>query len=161
MTVELQENDFIVSKTDTKGRITYVNKIFMEIAEYSEEELLGKPHNIVRHPSMPKAVFKLLWDRIQNKDEIFAYVVNKTKNNNQYWVYANVTPSLDENGNIIGYYSVRRKPKQSALEIIQPLYKSMLDAEKTGGIDASMKLLEKTLAEKGVSYDEFIISIQQ
>ena len=161
MTVELQENDFIVSKTDTKGRITYVNKIFMDIAEYTEEELLGKPHNIVRHPSMPKAVFKLLWERIQNKDEIFAYVINQTKNKNEYWVYANVTPSLDVNGNIVGYYSVRRKPKQSALDIIQPLYKAMLDAEKTGGMEASTKLLKETLADKGVSYDEFIISLQQ
>ena len=161
MTVELQENDFIVSKTDTKGRITYVNKIFMDIAEYTEEELLGKPHNIVRHPSMPKAVFKLLWDRVQNKEEIFAYVINKTKNNNEYWVFANVTPSLDVNGNIIGYYSVRRKPKQSALDVIKPLYQAMLSAEATGGVDAGVKLLEKTLSEKGATYDEFIISLQQ
>ena len=161
MTFELKENDFIVSKTDTKGRITYVNKIFMDMAEYSEEELLGKPHSIVRHPAMPKAVFKLLWDRIQHKEEIFAYVVNQTKNKNDYWVFANVTASLDENGSVVGYYSVRRKPKQSALDVIKPLYKAMLDAEARGGVEASMKLLQETLAEKGASYDEFIISLQQ
>ena len=72
MTKEMQENDFIVSKTDLKGRITYVNKIFMKMADYTEDELLGKPHNIIRHPDMPRAVFKLLWDRVQNKEEIFA-----------------------------------------------------------------------------------------
>ena len=133
----------------------------MDLAEYTEEELLGKPHNIVRHPSMPRAIFKLLWDRIQKKQEIFAYVINKTKNNNEYWVLANVTASLDTHGNIVGYYSVRRKPNPKALEIIKPLYAKMLEAEKTGGMDASMKILEDTLKEEGASYDEFIISIQQ
>ncbi|MEA3373279.1 MAG: PAS domain-containing protein [Campylobacterota bacterium] len=157
----LNENDFIVSKTDTKGRITYVNKIFMDLAEYSEADLLGKPHSIVRHPDMPKTVFKLLWDRVQNKDEIFAFVVNKTAKGNHYWVYANVTPSLDDRGNIIGYYSVRRKPNPKALEIIKPLYAKMVDAERSGGMEASGRLLNDLLADKGVSYDEFIITIQE
>jgi len=158
---ELGENDFIVSKTDKKGRLTYVNKIFMDLAEYDEEELLGKPHNIVRHPDMPKAVFKLLWDRIQAKEEIFAFVINKTRNNNSYWVYANVTPSLDERDNIIGYYSVRRKPNPQAIETLKPIYAKMLQAEKSGGVDASMKLLTDLLYQEGVSYDEFIISLQK
>ncbi len=158
---ELRPDDFIVSKTDTKGRITYVNRIFIDLAEYTEEELLGKPHNIVRHPSMPRVIFKLLWERIQNKQEIFAYVINKTKNNNEYWVLANVTASLDTQGNIVGYYSVRRKPNPKALEIIKPLYAKMLEAEKSGGMEASMKILEDTLKQEGASYDEFIISIQQ
>ena len=158
---ELGADDFIVSKTDTKGRITYVNKIFMDLAEYSEEELLGKPHNIVRHPSMPRAIFKLLWERIQNKQEIFAYVINKTKNNNAYWVFANVTASVDTHGAVVGYYSVRRKPNPKALQIIEPLYAKMLEAEKRGGMDASMKILEEVLKEEGASYDEYIISIQQ
>jgi len=161
MTRELGENDFIVSKTDTKGRITYVNKIFMDIAEYTEEELLGQPHNIIRHPDMPKSVFKLLWDRIQNKEEIFAYVINRTKNGNDYWVYANVTASLDERGNIIGYYSVRRKPNAQALETIKPLYAKMLAAEKSGGIAAGEKILNDLIQQEGVSYDELIISIQK
>ena len=161
MTLEMNEDDFIVSKTDTKGKLTYVNKIFMEMAEYTEEELLGKPHSIIRHPDMPKAVFKLLWDRIQNKEEIFAYVVNKTKNGNEYWVYANVTASLDERGNIIGYYSVRRKPNPEALAIIKPLYAQMLQAERSGGIAAGEKVLNDLIHKEGVSYDELIISIQK
>lgn len=161
MLIEMQKNDFIVSKTDLKGRITYVNKIFMKMAEYTEEELLGKPHNIIRHHDMPKAVFKLLWDQISKKEEIFAYVINKTKKGNAYWVYANVTASLDENGNIIGYYSVRRRPNPKALEVIKPLYAKMVEAEKTGGMEASTKILTDLLTEKGVSYDELIISIQE
>ena len=161
MLKELNENDFIVSKTDTKGRITYVNKIFMDIADYTEEELLGKPHNIIRHPDMPKAVFKLLWDMVQNKEEIFAYVLNTTKNGDSYWVYANVTPSFDERGTIVGYYSVRRKPNKEALETITPLYKEMLQAEKSGGVSAGTKLLTDILNEKGVDYNELIISLQK
>jgi len=160
MLLEMKDDDFIISKTDTKGRLTYVNKIFMTMAEYTESELLGKPHNIVRHPEMPKAVFKLLWSRIQNKEEIFAFVVNKTKNNNAYWVLANVTASVDSNGNIIGYYSVRRKPSQNALDIIKPLYEKMLAAERSGGVNAGEKVLNDELFKEGVSYDEFIISIQ-
>ena len=160
MLIEMKKDDFIVSKTDTKGRLTYVNKIFMTMAEYTESELLGKPHNIVRHPDMPRAVFKLLWDRIQNKEEIFAFVVNKTKNNNAYWVYANVTASLDVRGNIVGYFSVRRKPSERALEIIKPLYEKMLQAERSGGVEAGTKVLQDALKQEGVSYDEFIISIQ-
>jgi len=158
---ELGENDFIVSKTDKQGRLTYVNKIFIDLAEYSEEELLGKPHNIIRHPDMPKAIFKLLWDSIQTKKEVFAYVINKTKNNNFYWVYANVTPSLDEHGNIIGYYSVRRKPNYHTLEIIKPLYAKMLQAERSGDIGTGMKVLTDILHTKGANYDEYIISLQK
>jgi len=161
MMKEMGKNDFIVSKTDTKGRITYVNKIFMTMADYTEEELLGKPHNIIRHPDMPKAVFKLLWDMIQNREEIFAYVLNKTKHGDEYWVYANVTPSLDAKGNIIGYYSVRRRPNDKALEIIKPLYKEMLEAEKSGGIKAGTKILTDLLNTKGASYNELIIHIQE
>lgn len=161
MEILMKEEDFIVSKTDLSGKITYVNKIFMQMAGYRESELLGKPHSIIRHRAMPKIVFKLLWDRIKAKEEVFAYVVNKTKQNDEYWVYANVTPSYDENGKVIGYYSVRRMPNPKALEVIKPLYESMLEAEKRGGMDASKKILDDLLNEKGVGYDELIISLQQ
>jgi PAS domain S-box-containing protein len=161
MIIEMKKDDFIVSKTDPKGRITYTNKIFMELAGYTEAELLGQPHSIVRHEDMPKSVFKLLWEKIQNKEEVFAYVVNKTKSGDAYWVYANVTASFDVNGRIIGYYSVRRYPEPKALEMIKPLYRSMLQAEKSGGVAAGTKILTDLLHEKGVGYDEFIISIQE
>lgn len=161
MIIEMKEDDFIISKTDTKGHLTYVNKIFMEMAEYTEAELLGKPHNIVRNPLMPKLIFKLLWERVQKKEEIFAFVVNKTKNGNDYWVYANVTASLDERGNILGFYSVRRMPNAQALEVIKPLYAQMVNAERSGGIEASRKILDDLCKEKGVGYDELIISLQK
>ncbi len=157
---EMKDEDFIVSKTDLKGRILYCNQIFMEMAEYTEDELLEKPHSIIRHPDMPKAVFRHLWNVIPTKQEIFAFVINKTKNNNDYWVYANITATVDINGKIVDYYSVRRKPNPKALAVIIPLYKKMIEVEKSSGVDASFKVLTDILAEKGVSYDELVISLQ-
>ena len=157
----MNSDDLIVSKTDLKGHITYCNEIFMKMANMSEEQLLGKPHSIVRHPDMPKAVFKLLWDYIQSGREIFAYVKNLAADGAYYWVYANVTPSYDNSGNIIGYYSVRIKPNPSALEAIKPVYQQMLAIEQSQGVEASINYLANLLKEKGASsYDEFIINIQ-
>ena len=161
MLKEMQANDFIVSKTDLQGRITYVNRIFMEMGEYTEEELLGKPHNIIRHPDMPKAVFKILWDMVQNDEEIFAYVLNKTKNGNDYWVFANITPSYDGANKKVGYYSVRRQPNKEALKAIIPLYAKILQAEKTISTNAGTKILTDLLTEKGIGYNELIISLQK
>lgn len=153
------ENELIVSKTDTKGRITYGNDLFLTLAGYEESELLGKPHNIIRHPEMPKVIFKLLWDTVQQGKEIFAYVVNSSKQGDYYWVIANVTPSFDNNGKIVGYYSVRRKPTQKALGIIKPLYKQLLEIEKSSGITEAEKTLNEIIQSKGGRYDQFILSI--
>lgn len=157
----LNENDFIVSKTDVRGKILYGNKVFIKISGYEESELLGAPHSILRHPDMPKIVFKLLWDRIQSKQEIFAYVKNLAKDGSYYWVFANVTTTMNTNGTIRDFHSVRRKPSQKALDIIPNIYSQLLAAEKTGGMDASKILLDTVLNEKGVTYDEFILSLQQ
>ncbi len=157
----LKEDDFIVSKTDAKGHIIYGNKIFIKISGYEEKELLGAPHSILRHPDMPKIIFKTLWDRIQKKEEIFAYVKNLCKDGGHYWVFANVTTTLAPDGSIRDYHSVRRKPSAKALEVIQPLYRQLLDAERSGGMEASGRLLNQILKEKGVNYDEFVNSLQQ
>ena len=91
----VNEEDFIVSKTDLKGRITYCNQPFLKIVGATQEQLLHKPHNIIRHPNMPRIVFKLLWERIKAKQEIFAFVKNKSFDGGFYWVFANITASLD------------------------------------------------------------------
>lgn len=160
----LAEDDFIVSKTDPKGIITYGNRIFIAISGYSEEELLGSPHNILRHPDMPRAVFKLLWDTLQARREINAYVKNLAKDGSFYWVFANITPSLDHRGEVIGYYSVRRKPRPEAVGTVAALYRTMLDAERKAGdgqagMKASLAILNRTLEEKGMGYDEFVLGL--
>ena len=157
----MQEDDFIVSKTDIKGRITYGNEIFIRMSGYSEKELLNAPHNILRHKDMPAVVFKLLWDRIKNKKPINAYVKNLTKNGDFYWVFANVTASMDDQNNIIGYYSVRRKPSKKGLEAVEGLYSALLQTEKSQGVEASAKQLESKLNEMGVDYDELVLSLQK
>ncbi len=161
MQIQMDEEDFIVSKTDLKGCITYGNEIFIKMSGYSEKELLNAPHNILRHSDMPAIVFKLLWDRLKEKSFINAYVKNRCKNGDYYWVFANVTTSFNDKGVPVGYYSVRRKPKKSALALIEGLYADLLQAERSGGMNASGKLLESILKEKGVSYDEFIINLQK
>ncbi len=158
--VKVSKDYFLVSKTDTNGVITYCNEEFMRIAGYKEKELLGKPHNIVRHPDMPKAVFKLLWEKIKSKEEVFAYVKNKTSDDGFYWVYANVTASLDENGNIIGYHSVRRMPNPKALQTIKELYKKMLELESSQGMEASYRYLLNLLIQKELGYNQFIVNLQ-
>jgi len=159
----MREDDFIVSMTDLKGIITYCNRIFIEFSGYSESELLGTQHNIIRHPDMPRAVFKLLWDKIQNREECFAYVKNMAKDGSFYWVFTNVTPTFDPAGNITGYFSVRRKPKQSGVQTATAVYAAMLEAEKRAGpanaIAAATKVLVDILNEKGLSYDELVLAI--
>ncbi|MBI5006145.1 MAG: PAS domain S-box protein [Nitrosomonadales bacterium] len=159
----MREGDFIVSMTDLKGIITYGNRIFIEYSGYSESELLGSQHNIIRHPDMPRAVFKLLWDKIQKKEECFAYVKNMAKDGSFYWVFTNVTPTYDSSGNVTGYFSVRRKPKQSGVQAASALYAAMLEAERKAGaanaIAASTRVLVDILNEKGLGYDELVLAI--
>lgn len=154
--------EFIVSKTDEKGRLMYVNKTFMEIADYTETDLHNQPHSIIRHPDMPRGVFKLLWDRIQSGKEIFAYVMNMTKFGDHYWVIAHVTPSYDTSGKHCGYHSNRRVPSPAALNVIKPIYKEMLSIEaksRKDGPSDSVAYLQSLLDEKGISYDEFIFGL--
>ena len=123
--------------------------------------MIEAPHSILRHPDMPRAVFKLLWDRIQSGNEVFAYVKNRAKSGKFYWVHAYVTPIIDSRKNqIIGYHSVRRSPSKKGIDIVEPLYRKMLDAEKSGGIQASTALLNSTLSQLKVSYDEFILAYE-
>jgi PAS domain S-box-containing protein len=156
----MDENDFIVSKTDLKGRITYANRIFMRMAGYTEQELLNVQHNIIRHPDMPRGVFRLLWNTIESGQECFAYVKNMAKNGDYYWVFANVTADHDSNGKPIGYFSVRRKPTRSGIESITPIYQEMLQIERQAGPanapDASLNWLKGVLKGKGTTYEEFI-----
>ncbi|MES9974839.1 MAG: PAS domain-containing protein [gamma proteobacterium symbiont of Clathrolucina costata] len=156
----MDENDFIVSKTDLKGRITYANRIFMKIAGYNEGELLGVQHNIIRHPDMPRGVFRLLWNVIESGNECFAYVKNMAKSGDFYWVYANVTVDYDDNNNPIGYFSVRRKPSREGIEAMIPVYKEMLRIEQQAGArdapNASLQWLVDVLKSKNTTYEEFI-----
>jgi PAS domain S-box-containing protein len=158
------DDEIIVSKTDAKGRIVYVNDVFMKVSGYSENEAIGQPHSMVRNPEMPRCVFKLLWDTIESGKEIFAYVNNCAKNGDHYWVFAHVTPTFDARGQIIGYHSNRRAPRAEALEVIKPIYAQLLEIEnrnpdRKAGMEESSKTLFDLLSKKGIAYEELMFAI--
>jgi PAS domain S-box-containing protein len=163
--VLFDKDTFIVSKTDMKGRITYANRIFCEVAGYTERELIGQPHSLIRHPDMPRCVFKLLWDTIQEGREVFAYVKNMARSGDYYWVFAHVTPSFDQNRQICGFHSNRRVPKRDVVEkIIAPVYAELVRIEASHrngkeGLAASYKHLMNTVTSIKPSYDEFVFSL--
>lgn len=154
-------DEIIVSKTDLRGHITYANDVFVRVSGYPEQDLLGAPHSVVRHPDMPRAVFHLLWETIEKGDEIFAFVKNLAADGCFYWVLAHVTPSFDATGRIVGYHSHRRWPDPAAVAEIEPVYRRLLAEERrqaTGNaqVAAGRALLDATLADAGVSYEELV-----
>lgn len=163
--IVLDDLDVIISKTDLKGRITYANRLFMRIANYSEKQLIDVQHNIIRHPDMPRGAFKLLWDTLKAEREFFAFVKNMTADGHHYWVFANVTPDYDASGKAVGYFSVRRKPAREAIAVIEPLYREMLQVEMRAGPaaapDASIAFLAEKLKGLGTSYDRFVLDLQE
>lgn len=155
------DSDVIVSKTDPKGIIVYANKIFLDIAGYTEPEVLGQPHNMIRHPEMPSCIFKMMWERIQSGREMFAYICNMAKNGDHYWVLAHVTPSFDREGRIVGFHSSRRVPDKARLKDIKPFYAELraLERQHTNpkeGMTASSARVQDMLKTRGQSYDEYI-----
>lgn len=158
------QNEFIVSKTDLKGRITYANQVFLRTSGYSESELLGAPHNIIRHPDMPRSVFKFLWDTIMAGEEVFAYVVNLCKGGDHYWVLAHVTPTFNARGDIVAYHSARRVPTREAISKVKPLYSSILveEARHTNRkvqCEIGLSAIRSFLEEENLSYNEFVFSL--
>ncbi|WP_373036120.1 PAS domain-containing protein [Sulfurimonas sp.] len=121
----LKNDDFLVSQTDDKGIILFANDDFCKIAGYTIDELVGKPHNIVRHKDMPKAAFKDLWDTVKSGKVWDGYVKNRTKDGGYYWVYATVYPMKDPVTNETRYMSCRRKPSQEEIQAAQELYKTL------------------------------------
>ncbi|OSQ36183.1 PAS domain-containing protein [Thalassospira mesophila] len=158
------DDEIIVSKTDPKGRITYANDVFLRISGYSENQLLGQPHSIIRHPHMPRCVFALMWDTIIKGREIFAYVINRAANGDHYWVLANVTPTLNADGTIRGYHSNRRKPRREAITAVSALYAQLCQEEaavqnRRDGMALGTASLTGLLSTQGVDYDQFVFTL--
>jgi PAS domain S-box-containing protein len=158
-------DDVIVTKTDLKGRITYVNRTFLNIAGLTLDQALGAPHSIIRHPAMPRCVFKLLWDTIEGGREIFAFVINRAVNGDHYWVLAHVTPSFGPDGKIVGYHSNRRVADPRLVrDVVTPLYAELsavenAQADRKQGMLAAHAALVARLQAAGVGYDQFFFSL--
>ncbi len=119
------EGRAIVSETDLKGVITYANRKFCEISGYTKEELVGQPHNIIRHPDMPKKAFEAMWNTIKQGNIWTGLVKNLRKDGRYYWVETTITPITDENGIIVKYAAARKPVSQTSIAEAEKLYKSM------------------------------------
>lgn len=149
----------IISKTDIHGKITDSNEAFLITTGYKKENILNKPHNIIRHPDMPRAAFKSLWDSLKNGNSWSGFVLNRAPLGD-YWVLAIISPNYDPNGSLYGYTSMRFAANPRAIEAITPIYEEMKAAEKTGGVDAGTAVLEQKLQNEKIDYDAFVQQLQ-
>jgi len=158
--IVLDPEKTILSKTNKKGIILYANDYFVEISGYSVGQLMGKPHNIIRHPDMPKVVFELLWQRILAKKNIHAVVKNLAKDGRYYWVVTDFTVEANpETGNIIGLYAHRKAAPRHIIDEVSKVYKNLLEVEKEAGFAASLRYFVGFLDEKGMDYDQWVASL--
>ncbi len=150
---QLTDSTSIVSKTDSRGNITYVNRDFLEISGFTEPELIGINHNIVRHPDMPAAAFQDLWDTVNAGKPWNGIVKNRCKNGDFYWVEANVAP-IREGNQIVGYMSVRSKPTRAQIEAASTLYRQINEghASKPGKILQSLKMIKNLSIQKKIYF---------
>jgi len=147
---------FIVSKTDLKGNIVFINKNFSEISGYSEAELIGHPHNALRHPDMPKALFFLVWQSLLAGNKISGVIKNLAKDGRYYWVISDFEAKRDSGGNITALTAFRRAASDDVIETAEELYATMLAIEKKHGMEKSLAYLEGFLEERHLTYNEFI-----
>lgn len=155
--IKLDKHKYIMSRTDTKGNIEFGNDYFFAISGYAPNELIGQPHNAIRHPDMPKVVFKLMWDRLKQGKNIFAVVKNLAKDGRYYWVTTKFEIKKHPVDNTIsGYLAFRQAAKPAAVDTMSKLYKELLEIESSGGVEASEKYLIGYLESQRKTYDEFI-----
>lgn len=155
----LSSDDILVSKTDVGGRITYGNETFIEVSGYSKEELIGQPHNIIRHPDMPKAIFHLMWQSIKKGQNIMAVVKNLTKDGRYYWVTTDFDIQRNRDGEIRNYIAFREPTPRKVIKEIEPIYATLLEIEHRKGDKASIDFLNTFLEEKGMTYNEYIADL--
>lgn len=153
--VLFDEHNLIVSMTDAKGKITYVNNIFCQIAGYSRNELIGAPHNIVRHPDMPRVIFKLLWDTVLSGKPVRVFVKNRTKDGNYYWVKAYVAPII-EKGEIVRITSYKKQISSFVKQEITKLYKVLQEHEKSHSLNETFEFMLRYLKDRNLTYEQFI-----
>jgi len=157
--IKLDPSKTSMSKTDPKGIIEYANESFMEVCGYTESELMGRPHNIVRHPDMPRVVFKLMWERLLKAQGIYAVVKNMAKDGRFYWVIAKLETKLDENNTIISHFARRKAAPADVVSRIEKLYKTLKSIEEDQTPEVAEKYFYGLLEEKDISYDEFIMQV--
>lgn len=155
--VAWDKSKVIMSKTDHRGIIEYANEIFVDVCGYEDYELMGLPHSIIRHPDMPKVLFKVLWENLKQGNNFHAVVKNLAKSGRYYWVVTDFESTKNDNGEITNYFGRRRAvPQEIISNHIEPLYKKLLQIENASGVEYSEKYLVGFLEEKNQSYVDYI-----
>ncbi|WBX71031.1 PAS domain-containing protein [Tenacibaculum retecalamus] len=158
--IKWDKTQIISSKTDANGTILYMNDAFEAASEYNKIELIGEPHNIIRHPDMPKVIFKVLWENLKQGKNFHAIVKNLTRSGRYYWVITDFTIDKDEKGKIVGYTGRRKALPKSVVDKIEPLYKTLLNIEQAKSEVASELYFKAYLKEEvGKSYDDFVVDL--
>ena len=155
----IPENEVLISVTDPKGIITDANEIFAKISGYTAEELIGTSHNVIRHPDMPKTMFKIVWDRIIDKENVMAVIKNLAKDGKYYWVVTDFVTRVDADRNIINYTAYRRPVHDNVKNAVIPLYKALCAIEEVAGMDAAEKFLNDYFEERNTKYDDMVEEI--
>ena len=154
------KSQVVISETDVYGRITNVNDVFCNVCGYSPEEMIGQPHSIIRHPDMPKLVFKLLWDNLKVGNNFIGVIKNLAKSGEYYWVITDFEMRRDATGNITHYIARRKSVTKAVIEnYVAPLYETLLKLEKVGGMELSSRFFKNYLAKQGKDYIDFIIDV--
>jgi PAS domain S-box-containing protein len=154
-------HEIIASRTDARGHVTFVNDVFVRVSGYGAREIVGRPHSVMRHPDMPRCLFRLVWGRLVARREVDAYVVSLAKSGDHYWSLARLAPTFDASGDVVGYSSSDRAPPREALPRVRALYAELCatearQADARAGLAASMQLLSKRLAEAALAYEELV-----
>ena len=158
--VQWDKTKTLISETDVKGTITNVNDVFCAVAHYSASELIGQPHNLIRHPDMPKLIFKLLWDNLKVGNNCVGVIKNLAKTGEYYWVVTDFEMRRDAMGNITHYIGRRKSVPEAAINnYLAPFYESLLKMEKIGGVELSSRFFKNYLTKQGKDYIDFVISI--
>ena len=158
--VQWDKTKTLISETDVKGTITNVNDVFCAVAHYSASELIGQPHNLMRHPDMPKLIFKLLWDNLKVGNNFVGVIKNLAKTGEYYWVVTDFEMRRDAMGNITHYIGRRKSVPEAAINnYLAPFYESLLKMEKIGGVELSSRFFKNYLTKQGKDYIDFVISI--
>lgn len=155
-----EKDKILMSKTDKYGNIEYANDAFIEVSSYEDFELMSQPHSIIRHPDMPKVIFKVLWENIKAGKNYHAIIKNMAKTGRYYWVITNFEIKKDEKGDNISYIAYRKAVPESIIkDHISPFYERLLKIEKITGIEASEKYFRGYFEEKGTTYYQFITNL--
>ena len=157
--IKLDPSKIIISKANARGIIEFANDYFMEVSGYEEFELMGQPHNVVRHPDMPKVIFKIMWERLQEGKNIHALIKNLSKDGRFYWVLTDFETKYNENGEIVSHYARRKAAPGNAVFQIKKLYKTLVAIEERQNPETAEKYFLGLLEEKAITYDQYILEL--